>query len=115
MNKKVQIREQQRFYFQINVCNHWNLDHVRNISNDTISMSLHVNVLGFNMVDVEVCYRISLFGQCHCIGFFLGNDNNFMTHDECEAMCEDLIQDQKPSMFHSFCYFKISRFFPSGA
>lgn len=28
----------------------------------------------------------------------LGNENNFMTHDECEAMCDDLIQDQKSSI-----------------
>lgn len=28
---------------------------------------------------------------------FLGNENNFMTHDECQAMCDELIQDHKPS------------------
>ncbi|CAF0865986.1 unnamed protein product [Rotaria sordida] len=28
-----------------------------------------------------------------------GNENNFMTQDECEAMCDELIQDQK-SMVH---------------
>ena len=26
----------------------------------------------------------------------LGNENNFMTHDECEAMCDELIQDHRP-------------------
>jgi hypothetical protein len=30
---------------------------------------------------------------------FLGNENNFMTHDECEAMCDELIQDHKSSIF----------------
>ncbi|CAF1011801.1 unnamed protein product [Adineta ricciae] len=29
----------------------------------------------------------------------IGNDNNFMTHEECEAMCDELIQDHK-SMVH---------------
>jgi hypothetical protein len=26
---------------------------------------------------------------------FEGNENNFMTHDECEAMCDELIQDHR--------------------
>jgi len=45
-----------------------------------------------------------------------GNENNFMTHDECEAMCDELIQDHKSSIFNhflmmiffvflNFCYF----------
>jgi len=34
------------------------------------------------------------------LGFFLGNENNFMTHDECEAMCDELIQDHKSSIFY---------------
>jgi hypothetical protein len=42
---------------------------------------------------------------------FLGNENNFMTHDECEAMCDELIQDQRSSIFDSlFCFFSFNIF-----
>jgi hypothetical protein len=39
-----------------------------------------------------VCFLIENFIE------FIGNDNNFMTHDECEAMCDELIQDHKSSI-----------------
>jgi hypothetical protein len=30
-----------------------------------------------------------------------------MTHDECEAMCEELIQDQKSSIFDFGFFFRL--------
>ena len=59
------------------------------------------------MVDVGVGER-DFFGST-LLDPFLGNDNNFMTHDECEAMCDDLIQDQKPSTSDRFALCLLTR------
>ncbi len=44
------------------------------------------------------------------LNFLLGNENNFMTHDECEAMCDELIQDHPSRILNIFSLFSFKFF-----
>ncbi len=70
-------------------------------------MLQHENVRNFDMVDVEVGRKffLKIF-----LNFFLGNENNFMTHDECEAMCDELIQDHPSRILNIFSLFSFKFF-----
>jgi len=47
-------------------------------------------------VTTRKCSKFS-YGGCR------GNENNFMTHEECEAMCDELIKDHRPAMNDPRC------------
>ena len=62
-------------------------------------MLQHGNARNFNTVVAEVRRTRRIRDDFEFFCSYLGNENNFMTHDECEAMCEELIHDHKTSRF----------------